>query len=370
MRTPPRRWLEPALVGAISLALVAAFWAAWQRTSGTPRQGGHVVDARGLGIPDQAATTGPASPTPAASPAVSPSAPGASRSPLLAQLKQHAAVLSQLRAAAEQRSRDLSQPPVSTLTFAEFNTLGASHTTRGGEEPRRAAGSVRGAGVGQLFLQHGVDVGSVQEFQRSQAQAFARTVGDVYDVWPGLTGSPEDGENSVVWRRDRFQALQTRSVTHPYFDGHPRSYPVVLLRDLQSGTRFWVTSYHNPADTKRFGGQARWRQQALALEVPEINDLLRSTQQPVIVAGDMNDREDFFCPFARGTGMRSASGGFATPAGCSLPVRWIDWIMGSPAVAFTDYRQDRSALVSRTSDHPMVLTGVTVTGVAADRTAG
>lgn len=348
------------------MALAAAFWAAWQRTDRAPGGGGHVVDARGLRIPGQAATAGPASTRTAsasATPTASPSVP-------LRRLKQRASALSRLRAAVEQRSRDLSEPPVSSFTFAEFNTLGASHTTAGGEEPQRASGRARAAWVGRLFLEHGVDVGSVQEFQRSQAQAFAGAVGDVYDVWPGLAGSPEDGENSVVWRRDRFEALDTRSVEHPYFDGRLRRYPVVLLRDRQSGTRFWVTSFHNPADTRRFGDQARWRRESLDREVPEIEELLRSTGQPVIVAGDMNDREAFFCPFARATGMHSASGGFSTDAGCSVPVRWIDWILGSPAVAFADYVQDRSAQVDRASDHPMVLARVTVTGDAADRSPG
>lgn len=369
MLRPPRRWLEPALVAAITVALAAAFWAAWQRTDGPPRHDSHVVDARGLGIPGQAATAGPVSPSASAS-SPSTAVPRSSPTGLLGRLKRHAAVLSQLRSAAEQRSRDLAQPPVSSFTFAEFNTLGASHTAPGGDKADRAPGSVRGASVGRLFLQHGVDVAAVQEFQRPQAQAFSAAVGDVYDAWPGLTGSPEDGENSVVWRRDRFEALETRSVEHPYFDGHPRRYPVVLLRDRQSGTRFWVTSYHNPADTKRFGDQARWRRESLALEIPEIDELLRSTGQPVIVAGDMNDREDFFCPFVRGTGMHAASGGFSTAAGCSVPVRWIDWILGSPAVAFTDYAQDHSAEVAQTSDHPLVLAGVSVTGDVSDRSAG
>ncbi|MGN6782192.1 MAG: endonuclease/exonuclease/phosphatase family protein [Marmoricola sp.] len=365
MLRPPRRWWEPALVAAITVALAAAFWAAWQRTDGPPHHGDRVVDARGLGIPGQEATVGPPSPSPTApSPATRPSATPTGP---LGHLKRHAAALSRLRAAAEQHSHDLSRPPLSSFTFAEFNTLGASHTAPGGDKADRAPGSVRGASVGRLFLQHGVDVAAVQEFQRPQAQAFAGAVGDVYDAWPGLAGSPEDGENSVVWRRDRFEALETRSVEHPYFQGHPRRYPVVLLRDRQSGARFWVTSFHNPADTKRFGNQARWRGDSLGREIAEIGALLRSTGQPVIVAGDMNDREAFFCPFARGTGMHAASGGSSTAAGCSVPVRWIDWIMGSPAVAFAGYAQDRSAAVAQTSDHPLVLTGVTVTGDVSDR---
>jgi endonuclease/exonuclease/phosphatase family metal-dependent hydrolase len=171
----------------------------------------------------------------------------------------------------------------------------------------------------------------------------------------------------VVWRKDRFEAVKTDSRSYPYFGGKHRNYPLVLLRDKESGTQFWVTSYHNPANTRKFGNQVRWKRQALAMEIPEVRNHLRTTGQPMIVAGDMNDRQEFFCPFARGTDMHSASGGSSTAAGCSVPVRWIDWIMGSTKVAFSNYRQDDGGLVDRTSDHPLVLADVRVEGDPRDR---
>jgi hypothetical protein len=340
-----RAWVEPTIVGLVTLLLAGGFFLAWHQNK----------------PPDAARTAA------SAGQAGSPSPPGGSPS-IDGKVKDRTGAIAKLQEQAQQRSQQLAEsPPVSEFTFAQFNTLGASHTAAGGKDARMAGGGARGAWVGLLFKQHDVDVGAVQEFQRSQAYAFLNAVGDTYTVWPGVALTSRDGENSVVWRTDRFEALKKESRSYPYFGGARRNFPLVLLRDKQTGTQFWVTSYHNPANTKRFGNQVYWKHRALAMEIPDVNQLMRTTKQPVIVSGDMNDREGFFCPFARGTGMHSASGGTATAGSCSLPVRWIDWIMGSAAVTFSDYRHDDGGLVDRTSDHPMVISDVKVEGDPRDR---
>jgi endonuclease/exonuclease/phosphatase family metal-dependent hydrolase len=341
--------VEPTIVGLVTLLLAGGFWLAWQRNE----------------PPDAARTSAHGGPQRPGSPA----SPDGSPSTIAGQLKDRTGAIAKLQEQAQQRSKQLaSSPPVSEFTFAQFNTLGASHTSAGGKDARMAGGGTRGAWVGELFRSHDVSVGAVQEFQRSQAYAFLRAVGDTYAVWPGITSTARDGENSVVWRKDRFEAVRTESRAYPYFGGKLRNFPLVLLRDKESGAKFWVTSYHNPANTKKFGNQVYWKRRALAMEIPEVRNHLRTTGQPLIVAGDMNDRQGFFCPFARGTGMHSASGGWSTAAGCSVPVRWIDWIMGSAKVAFANYRQDDGGFVDRTSDHPLVLADVRVEGDPRDRT--
>lgn len=329
------------MVGIITLLLAGAFWLTWQRNE--PPDAARAANA---GPQQYGPTTGP----------------------LANKLKDRNGAISKLQQQAQQRSKELARtPPISEFTFATFNTLGASHTDAGGKDARMAGGGTRGAWVGQLFSEHKVDVGAVQEFQRSQAYAFLRAVGDEYAVWPGVELTSRDGENSVVWRKDRFEAVEKEANAYPYFGGHARNFPRVLLRDKDTGVQFWVTSYHNPANTKKFGNQVYWKHRALSMEIPDIRNLIRTTRQPVIVSGDMNDRQEFFCPFARGTGMHSASGGYSNALGCSVPVRWIDWIMGSAKVSFSDYRQDDSSFVDRTSDHPMVLSAVRVEGDPRDR---
>lgn len=362
MRKVPRAWLEPTIVGLVTLLLAGAFVLAWHHNAPDP-----APNTAGSGFTSGSAsgsaTLGPHQSGTSSAPADSPS--------IHAKVQDRTGAITKLQQQAQQRSKQLAQkPPVSEFTFAQFNTLGASHTAAGGKDARMAGGGTRGAWVGQLFAQHHVDVAAVQEFQRSQASAFLAAAGDTYAVWPGVSLTARDGENSVVWRKDRFEALKTESRSYPYFGGARRNFPLVLLRDKQTGTRFWVTSYHNPANTKKFGNQVYWKHRALAMEIPDVNALMRTTRQPLIVSGDMNDREGFFCPFARGTGMHSASGGAATAAGCSLPVRWIDWIMGSTKVTFSDYRHDDGGLVDRTSDHPLVLSAVRVEGDPRDRVGG
>ena len=69
-----------------------------------------------------------------------------------------------------------------------------------------------------------------------------------YQVFPGLSRSPMDGENSVAWRKDRFELVAAATQSIPYFHGHAANMPIVLLRDKKSKAEFYVTSYHNPAN--------------------------------------------------------------------------------------------------------------------------
>jgi hypothetical protein len=159
-----------------------------------------------------------------------------------------------------------------------------------------------------------------------------------------------------MWRRDLFDTVETRTVTIPYFRGHPRQMPYVKLRSRANDKELWVLNVHNPATTPRWGNNARWRAAAVRREI----DLVRSLRSaepdvPVIMTGDMNDRAAFFCPMA-GSGVLTASnGGSASGGGCSPPpATQIDWIMGTPGLEWSGYVVDRSALVRWSTDHPMV----------------
>lgn len=349
MQLPPRRWLEPALVAAISLALVAAFWAAWQRTGGAPDEGRHVVDARGLAIPPQQATAGPLTPTPA---------PSATASPRVTIEKAHRAYASanrSLRARVQAQVAALSSH--TDLVLATYNMLGDSHTRAGGDKRRMAAGSVRARWAADSLLAHDVDVASLQELQRPQAESFVRVAGATYDVWPGIERTAREGENSVAWRRDRFEAVERLQNVYPYFGGNGRPYPMVLLRDRSNGVEFWVTSNHNPA----FPQNTAWKHRALAAEITATNTLLGTPgHAPLVFAGDMNDRSAFFCAYAGSTAMHAANGGSAGDGSCTMPTAipepyaGIDWIMGSPGVEFTAFGWDSGAVNRRTSDHPLV----------------
>ncbi len=70
----------------------------------------------------------------------------------------------------------------------------------------------------------------------------------------------------------------------------------------------------------------------------------------------MNERAGFFCRFAGASGLRATVGGTASGGGCSPPdPAPIDWILVSPRVEVRAHVVDRSDLVRRTTDHPVVV---------------
>ena len=223
-----------------------------------------------------------------------------------------------------------------------------------------ASGARRIGGVIDLLRRHHVDLVSLQEFQRPQVVAFAQHAGE-YSMYPGTGARPIDSENSVAWRSDTFELVQAGTRTYPYFGASSRNYPRILLRHRATGVEFWVTSNHNPADTREHGNQERNKARALAMQVADTNALLPHGT-PLIVAGDMNDRERYFCTMVGQTPMHAANGGSASGGGCAPPHPiWIDWILGSPQVEFSGYTRDNSPL-GGVSDHPLIVTQVAVTG--------
>jgi hypothetical protein len=130
--------------------------------------------------------------------------------------------------------------------------------------------------------------------------------------------------------------------------------PYVLLRNLTTGQQVWFANFHNPADAH--GPAQGARDAAMSMEVNLFNQLRADTGLPVVSTGDFNEREVVMCRFATGAAMHSADGGYADAAGCHPPaqMRWVDWIFGTDDITFSNYLGDRSAYVSRTSDHPLV----------------
>lgn len=145
-----------------------------------------------------------------------------------------------------------------------------------------------------------------------------------------------------------FAAVRRSSLSVPYFNGHYRPMPVLLLRYRRTGAEFWVANFHNPADTARYHHQARWRAVATRLE-GALAARLRRTGRPVLILGDMNEHRSYAHALTRSAGMQPAA-----PAG----YRGIDWILGSPNVAFLGHTVDDSSLVDATTDHPVVIAEV------------
>ena len=311
-----------------------------------------------------ATPSGTSATTPSATPTLPAPTTTASPTPdLVAQVGDRQKALERLarkaRAFTDQRTKRPERPerPVASFTIANFNVQGASH--RGNVE-----GRTRNAR--DLLLKYDVGVAAFQEFARSQRVAFDRLAGDIYAAYPGNLGHSLDAENSVVWRTDTFELVKGETRPYPYFKGAIRNMPRVLLRHKQTGTEFWVTSYHNPATCCCYGNAAGYRARAVSEQARDANTLLALTRTPLIVAGDMNDRSTYFCGMASRSPMHSADGS-TYDGGCRMAGNaWIDWILGTKDVQFSNYHRDRSGFVRATSDHPIVLAQVKVTGTPGD----
>jgi endonuclease/exonuclease/phosphatase family metal-dependent hydrolase len=237
------------------------------------------------------------------------------------------------------------------FTIATFNVLGDSHTRGNGTRAWMASGPARTPGVVRLLEKYGVDVVGLQELQRPQYRAFMMRAGGTYAVW-----SPAgDTENAIAWRRRRFSLVSASTVSIPYFDGRRRRMPVVRLRDRSTGRESTFVNVHNPADTRRFPHQGRWRHAAVAREVAMVRRLTRSGRS-VLLTGDLNDRRSPFCALAGDAGMAASNGG-AARSRCNPPQHaGIDWIFAAGGAQFSDHTVDDSRAVDAVSDHPFVVT--------------
>jgi len=310
-------------------------------------------------VPTPSATS---SATPSLTPSTTPTvaAPTTSASPtpdLVALVGDRQKELERLAAKAKAFTDQRTRRPVAAFTIANFNVQGASH--RGNVEQRTR-------NARDLLIRHDVGVAAFQEFAHSQRVAFDRLAGGTYAAYPGTLGRSLDAENSIVWRTDTFDLVKGETRPYPYFKGAIRNMPRVLLRHKQTGVEFWVTSYHNPATCCGFGNAAGYRARAVSEQARDANTLVALTKAPLIVAGDMNDRSTYFCGMASRAPMHSADGS-TYDGGCRMAGHaWIDWILGTKDVAFSGYQRDRSGFVRATSDHPIVVAQVKVTGRPGD----
>ena len=257
------------------------------------------------------------------------------------------------------------QPAPTDLTIASFNVLGSSHTRGHGGY---ASGVRRTAGVVRLLARHDVEVVGLQEMQADQMRSFRHRTGGKYAMFPGPNGRREiDGENSVAWDRSVWEAVETRTFSIPYFHGNRRAMPLVKLRNRETGMTAWFANVHNPASTAGHRGSAKWRAKAIAQEA-RLASRLHDTGLPVFLTGDMNEREQAFCPLTSRAPLQAARGGSHAGGACRAGnPRYVDWAFGSPDLTFSGPRSSTYPLNKRTSDHPMIVTQASIDGAAYAR---
>lgn len=248
-----------------------------------------------------------------------------------------------------------SDPTLPTFfTVSSFNLLGAGHTDQGGNRKGWASGERRMKWAIDLLHRHDVQVVGFQEFQPPQYRVFMAEVGPEWGVYPGNKLARAAMHNSIAWRLDTWRLIQPGWMRIPYFHGDEIRMPVVLLQNVHNGAYAYFMNFHNPANAR--GNAQRWRNIAAARQIAKVNELRASTGLPVFMTGDMNEKDSYFCKVTGSTDLIAANGGSNSGSGCSVPrPTQVDWIFGSSNTWFTSYLADRSPLVRKTTDHPMIV---------------
>jgi endonuclease/exonuclease/phosphatase family metal-dependent hydrolase len=253
--------------------------------------------------------------------------------------------------------------PVSGPTsfrVSSFNILGWDHTEKGGSKAKAgyADGGQRMKWAIQLLKSHQVDVVGLQEFQPQQYAKWVKKASGQYDIFPGYTDTVGFLRNSIAWRKDRFRLVSTSWIKLPYFHGDVLRMPVVLLQSLQTGQQIYFMNFQNPADVR--GNASKWRLIGQRLQIALVNLLRTSNNLPIVWTGDFNARGQAFCRVTKQAAMVSASGGYRSDTTCQPPRGMVvDWIFGSN-VQFSNYVQDRSRKVTRTTDHHLLVSDALV----------
>jgi hypothetical protein len=245
-----------------------------------------------------------------------------------------------------------------SFRVSSFNVLGYDHTAKGGQKKGFADGAVRMKWGVQLLKSHQVDVVGLQEFQPQQYDKWVKRASGLYDIFPGYVDTIGFLRNSIAWRKDKFRMVSNSWLKLPYFHGDVLRMPVVLLQSLQTGQQIYFINFQNPADVR--GNAMKWRLIGQRLQIALVNQLKASNRLPIVWTGDMNAKRQVFCRVTMQAGMVSASGGYRSPTTCQAPKGMVvDWIFGSQ-VQFSNYLQDRSRKVARTTDHHLLVADAVV----------
>lgn len=251
--------------------------------------------------------------------------------------------------------------PATRFHVASFNVLGYNHTAKGGDARGYADGIERMGYAYQILKNHHVNVVGFQELQPQQYERFNQLTGKRWSLYPGDRLERIAMHNSIAWKTSKWEKLDADYLNIPYFEGEPVKMPVVKLRNRKTGRVVYFANFHNPADS--YGPAQKWRDQARRKQI-ELARRKFAEGVPLVITGDMNERDKYFCNMVAKAPMRAANGGRNPKDGpCETPSPMgIDWIFGSRYIGFADYKKVESRLVRKTTDHPFVVTRATIPG--------
>ncbi len=249
---------------------------------------------------------------------------------------------------------------VSRFTVATFNVLGHRHTAKGGSRASWPGGRKRMRPSLRLLHRYGVDVVGFQELQPEQLKTFNRLTRKRWSVYPGSRFDRYATHNSIAWNTRHWSLADKGYLNIPYFDGERVKMPVVKLVDNRNGQRVYFANFHNPADT--FGNAQKWRNKARKMQI-RLALRIHEEGVPLVITGDMNEQDRYFCAMTSRAPMKAANGGYHTRRGACVPPKpsGIDWIFGSRRIDFWRFYKKPRPEMERISDHPFMASEARVT---------
>ncbi|WP_182523995.1 endonuclease/exonuclease/phosphatase family protein [Nocardioides dongkuii] len=233
------------------------------------------------------------------------------------------------------------------VRVGSFNILGSQHTapggTKGGGWP---SGAARLPGTIERIRAHRVSVVGLQEAQPEQLAGIVTGTG--FAVYPGPDANPLDRVNSIIYDPAVWEAVS--ATTFPMSNGTGyRPQPVLRLRHIATGREAYFINAHPPAGHDR--ATVAKRIESMGRIVSVVNGL-KPEGLPIIITGDMNDREPFLQRVVRPAGLVPS---LVQPGPIS-----VDWVVGTPDVTFSEYTRDTSTVSRRISDHFFIAATATI----------
>jgi hypothetical protein len=252
--------------------------------------------------------------------------------------------LAEKRAARREAARERRESAPFSLRIGSFNVLGSQHTAPGGSRQKYPPASTRTAGAAGVIGSHDVDILGTQELQADQLRDLQNRTGMA--AWPGFGWGDKETDNSILYDPGVVEVVSGSSFTIPFM-GTPRPQPIVRFRHEATGREFYVVNTHPSAGGGSYLAERRQGQAALV----NVVDDLESEGVPILVTGDMNDREEFYCRVMPAAGLVASNGG-SYGSGCQPPPSPlpVDWVVGTGA-SWSEYRRDTTPTDRRISDH-------------------
>lgn len=252
------------------------------------------------------------------------------------------------------------EPPASTpsqgdtdFVVSSFNILGSSHTAPGGINAHYASGVERTRWAAQLLRDKKIDVVGFQEMNPDQARELKRVAGKEYALFPGAIKRHLGSHNSIAWRKDTWDLVSAKILDMPSHRGRNQPTPLVRLRNKETGQEVYFLNVHNAPGYHKNNAQQNWRDAATQKQIALLNDLKKSGI-PVIMTGDMNEKERAFTKMTRDAGMKAAN----SPNGRMPKLMTLDWIFGSKSVDFSRFTRLTKGVVGRITDHGVLMSKV------------